>query len=1080
MPDIAQCKKWISEMRSFLGKGSTDKKLLVARNDEIAKLLDVLKQKATKGEIPAKVYNDLYKKYQDYAVDAENINQGAGGSRSKEAAQDINTRLRFLKKEVRLAVAKSDPLKDPKAKEELLREAKEKPFYVEKRERVEYVMSVIARQPGSRKRVAMFQKMLDEAEACEPDYKLALRKITLLGDVENENMPLVHHMEEAEEDGKNFEKTAGDDEFRKKLEEARKTVADYEKVCGVSDARGVSLANQQITRSLTMVDEDPPKLKEAKEALQKIIGDLSTKTQQESDRKTKIDKLVPGVVKDVRTMLDCAPPADASEILNEYQRLRALWENQQTEGTEQDWIDLAKNAKIAVGNFEPYFINWEDIDKKITSKEGILQDAAKVSALTTAANYISTTINMKIRGELIPAKKYQDACALCDKGGVLEQLDELEKNLKNPSNAKFTNPQLTARLEIDKGDAALLKKREKLTEKLNELIKAEGDPRPFGKAADDIQKAYQDGAENAYTGGKLAAFLQARVDEMAKLSVDVETLLKTPKDLEKSKKDNKKYKDQKGFEEARKAAQRALRDLDGFDLPNDHKWMKQPPSVASLQQDYKDIVKAAAGGDFQIPKIEKIESDCKTRAGLIEQDLKIIRGRVADAQKQFLKQLDQAEKDNKAFKRFYDSLREQAEDCLTRSGSALFSMVEEAEQELKDLNTTKLPPPADYEKVKKALKDVETLVGGDDLKEYRAEAQKAYEKQFKELKKSIYYESPADALKTLTTFQEGVQKDVDRAGELKKLREKLTQDIQDALADKDFKKLQKDAPVLYKQLLARLNKIGNLSTLHRSATVDKSAVNNVNIELATVKVLINNAKSDPGRRDGMERKAKLDEFEEERQQKAYEGAHQVFLRGVGNDADNEYAIMPEKEVNKDAYKAMKAAVDEADKFAKAGDYRAANESLLKATNLANYFIKNPTDRITSSRKELERLNKEYKGAISDYLKQVSELKATLLKINETGIDAKKVATRIEPLFALFNAGKFDNAVNELKTPPQDEDELQDQRSTKESALVDVRNYQKIIASHRILTHVVGNPIKPVSVARITTSLRGLTGALLAS
>ena len=1080
MPNIQDCKKWIDDMRSFLGKGSTDKKLLVARNEEIVKMLAVLKKKAEDKEVPAKVYNDLYKKYQDYAIDADNINKGASGRNAKQDAQAINTRLRFLKKEIRLAVAKSDPLKDPKAKEELLREAQEKPFYVEKRERVTYVMSVIARQPGNKKRVAMFQKMLDDAEACEPDYKLALRKITIPGDVENENMPLVHHMEEAKEVAKNFEKTAGDDEFRKNLAEAKKVVADYEKVCGVSDARGVALANQQITKTLTMVDEEPPKLKEAKEALQGIISDLSIKTKEETDRQGKIDKLAPDVLEDVKILIDHAPPGDVADLVNEYERLRALWENQQTEGTEQDWADLAKDAKKEAGKYEQYYNDWKDAEKRILAKEGLLKEAAKISALTTVANYLSTAINKTLRSELIPARKYPDALAMCDYGGIPDQLDELEKNLKNPSKAQFTSTELTARVEVDKGATELQKEHQKVTTKLEELKKEDGDPRPFQKTANDIVVAYQNGSRDAFDQKKLPAFLQDRKTDMGKVVLDIQAVLDTPKDLLKSQNDNKKYEDKDKFEKARKLAQQALNDLDGYDLPDDHKWMKQSPSLAGMHSDYKDIVKAAAGGDFQIPKLEKIESDCKNRASLIEGDLKKIRGRVTDTEKRFQKLLEQAEKDNKAYKRFYDALREEAEDCVARSGSSLFAMVEEAEKELDDLVSGKLPPPADYEKVKKALKDIEALVDGDDMKEYRAEARKVYEKQLKDVKKSIYFDSPAEALKTLTTFEERVQKDVDRAGDLKKLREDLTRDLEEARNDKDFKKLQKDAPVLFKQLSARLNRIGNISTLHRSANIDKGAVNNANIELATIKVLINNAKSKPETRDGMERKAKLDEFEAERQEKAYLGAHQVFLRGVGNDADNEYAIMPEKEVNKDAYKAMKAAVQEAETFAKAGDHRAANEALLKATNLANYFVDNPTDRITSSRKELERLNKEYKSAVTAYLKQVAGLKAELLKVKEDGVDTKKAASRLEPLFALFNAGIFDDSVDELKTPPEDEAEHQEQRSTKESALADVRNYQKIIASHKILAHVVGNPIQPVSVARITTTLRGFSGALLAS
>jgi hypothetical protein len=1080
MPNIQQCKQWIDEMRSFLGKGSTDKKLLVARNEEIVKMLAVLKKKAEDKEVPAKVYNDLYKKYQDYAIDADNINKGASGHNAKKDALELSTRLRFLKKEIRLAVAKSDPLKDHKAKEELLREAQEKPFYVEKRERVTYVMGVIARQPGNKKRVAMFQKMLDDAEACEPDYKLALRKITIPGDVENENMPLVRHMEEAKEVAKNFENTAGDDEFRKNLAEARKVVADYEKVCGVSDARGVDLANQQITKTVKMVDEEPPKLKEAKESLQNIISDLSIKTKEESNRQGKIDKLAPDVLEDVKKLLDYAPPADVADLVNEYERLRSLWENQQTEGTEQDWADLAKDAKKEAEKYEEYYNEWKEAEKKIIAKEGILKEAAKISALTTVANYLSTTINRTIRSELLPARKYPDVLALCDYGGIPDQLDELEKNLKNPSKAQFSSAELTARVEVDKGAAELQKEHEKVANKLKELKLQDGDPRPFQKAANDIVEVYRNGARDAFDKKNLATFLQARKTDMSQVVVDIQAVLDTPKELEKSRTDNKKYENKDKFEKARKTAQQALNNLDGYDLPDDHKWMKQSPSLGGMHSDYKEIVKAAAGGDFQIGRLEKIESDCNNKASLIEQDLKTIRGRVAEKEKRFQKSLEQAEKDNKPYKRFYDALREEAEDCVARSGSSLFAMVEEAENEMNDLLASKLPPPADYEKVKKALKDIETLIDGDDMKDYRPEARKVYEKQLKDLKKSIYHDSPAEALKTLTTFEERVQKDVDRAGELKTLRENLTRDLEEVRNDKDFKKLQKDAPVLYKQLLARLNRIGNISTLHRSANIDKGAVNNANVELATVKVLINNAKSKPATRDGMERKAKLDEFEAERQEKAYLGAHQVFLRGVGNDADNEYAIMPEKEVNKDAYKAMKAAVQEAETFAKAGDHRAANEALLKATSLANYFIDNPTDRITSSRKELERLNKEYKSAVSAYLKQVAGLKAELLKVKEDGVDTKKAASRLEPLFALFNAGIFDDSVDELKTPAEDEDELQEQRSTKESALADVRNYQKIIASHKILAHVVGNPIKPVSVARITTTLRGFTGALLAS
>jgi hypothetical protein len=266
---------------------------------------------------------------------------------------------------------------------------------------------------------------------------------------------------------------------------------------------------------------------------------------------------------------------------------------------------------------------------------------------------------------------------------------------------------------------------------------------------------------------------------------------------------------------------------------------------------------------------------------------------------------------------------------------------------------------------------------------------------------------------------------------------------------------------------------------------DKGGVDQANLELASIEILIKSAKSGKPALDKLEKKAKTDEFEQKRQKAAFEGSLEVFSRGLKVEAQNLYAKIPDGQRNKDVFDQMERAGDKAKKLGDKGNFAAANEELISAVNVAKHFLANPMDRSTASRKELRRLNQEYKGAVSGYLKELSDLVVELKSAEEPdGAGGKRKAATgpaiqaIQPLFSLFAAGQFDGSVKHLAEAPDGLDALTDQRIYKEAALSDVRMFEKALDANPILAHVVANPIKPVSVKPLRESLRALKATLL--
>jgi hypothetical protein len=263
--------------------------------------------------------------------------------------------------------------------------------------------------------------------------------------------------------------------------------------------------------------------------------------------------------------------------------------------------------------------------------------------------------------------------------------------------------------------------------------------------------------------------------------------------------------------------------------------------------------------------------------------------------------------------------------------------------------------------------------------------------------------------------------------------------------------------------------------------VEKTGVKDAELELGTVKLLIKNARSSKPQLTKMNDNAQMNEFEAKRQKVAYEGSLVLFERGIYTDAERLYNSIKEGERNKDVYKQIGEVLDQAIKLATAKSYVEANETLARAVGLAKYFLDNPNDRITSSRKQLDRLKTEFQAAVSEYLKQLAGLKTELERINkEDGVDTANAIKALNPLYALFNAKIFDDSIEVLKNPADSEEQVNEQRTYKEVALKYARSYEQVMSSNRLLEHVVGNPIADVRINRLRTSVRGLMGAFLAS
>jgi hypothetical protein len=1060
-PDVQKCQEWINGTRKILGM--FDAKKLVQRNTEIALLL---KDKEIVG---SNAFNDFKDTYEDLATRAFNISQGSSGKRAKKDVEEIANELRLLKKKVRLAAAQKDPTSTKKVQAELLTSLKKEPFYREKRERVTKTMGQIAKMPGTHEQVKALKDMLDAADACEPDYEKALAKLTMFVDLSvNEHEGLRLHLEEAKKVSAKFGKTAGGDEFQKELAAARQAVRDYQKVAGVSDGRGVAAEREAINAALRLLDSPTPDVKKATTEVQAVVTRLKKKTGDLTDLKDDLDGRVGDITDKVRNLVEYAPLDVGIDIQARQRTARALWENQQFEPAKTAWDDLERDAKQLLQQYEPAYKQWLDHAKEIEEKRVVLPKAVREHSLSGAANYVQSLIDKRIGAELLPLHKYGEACMVVGNGRIIESLDELTEQLKNPANANFTIPELKYRAEVEKATITLQKELDSIKEETKKLGEKGGDIGPFKDVPAQLLNSWYEGTAADGPNKPDLKFLLGAVLGECQNQKDLIARDSTT-GLDQSKKNKKTKEAEAEFDKAQEMAEDAIEDLIQYNLPNNHRWLTDSPSLTDLRSDYQAMVDDSKKGIYApATKLEKIATDCENKKKLIENDLKKLREAAAVTAADLKKQLDKAEKTNSSYKTFYAALRDRVDAALGRTNSGVLTQVEKGSAEL---NKIALPPPTDYQKVDSELNEVESLLSNDDLKSYQPEAYAVFNKRVsKELKPRIKQLSPAEAEKEILAFQQEIKTSTKRAEDLKDIREKVKQRA--AAAKLQLEDIKTSAPKLYKSLSKRLDKVKE---------PDKAAVDQANLELATIETLLK-TRTNKTQLDKLEKKSVSDEFEMKREKAAFEGSWDVFSFGVQVEADNLYNETPDHHRNKDVYKQIGDVAQQARKFYEKKNYPAANQELLKAVNLAKYFLANPEDRASASRKHLIRLNGQYKAAVSSYLKQLSDLEAALKTAEDDNgaIDSGPVLTAMRPLFSLFGANLFDSPVDKLAKPAETVEELAEHRTHKEIALKNVRLCETALNSHHVLAHVVANPIKPVSVAPLRAALLGLTGALQSS
>jgi hypothetical protein len=1073
MPGIEESKKSIETIKKLLGYDHPREKARTSqRNAEIALLLN------DPGIMDSNAFTDLKSEYEKLADRAKNLDSKAKDA--KQQALDITAKLRLLKKKVRLAAAEKDPTAPKngaakKVQEELLRSLEHEPFYREKRERAIAARDKIKRMPNTRKQVESIQSMLNAAEDMEPDYEKALAELTLYVDLSiGEHEGLRAQMEDAEKAAKEFEANAGGKDFQVVLKKARGIVAKYNELAHISDGRGIDLANQKIAAAIKLLDQDIPDVTQATKDVNQVISDLESKTNELTQLKTDLDKMVGDVNEAVGKAVDYAPARDVEDLVTGQRIARALYENQQYKPAKEAYDRLKTDTEKAFKKYEPAYKKWEGYNQEIETRKAVLVEAAKVPALTTPANYLQSIIERKIGADLIPLHKFAEACKLAEDEKIIETLDELKALGKNPTDVKFKNPAMDYRVQVHKGRAVLDKELEALAADIKKLGDLGGDTSPFDSAPAEFDKGWVTGtaSRDKEPDLDLEMYLQVMLRDLETVRAKVKKASTT--DLDKSKADKKKLDDAAALEKLPQKAEAALKELAFFNLPDKHRLMAAEPSIVNLRASLAKAKEDAKNGVNVVVRLEKITSDCESKKLLIEADLKDLRQKASARAKTLNGEIDKAEKTNKSYKKFYAGLRDEVDEALGRTNSTVFALVEKG---LADLEKMTLPPPADYEKVTKALNETDTLLSNADLQAYQPEAHAVLKKRVsKELKPRVIELSPQEAEKEVKEFQTQINDAIARAGKLKDIRNDIV-DKAKKLGE-DLKTLETKAPTLMKSLIARLDKIKD---------PDKAAIDSANVELSTIDILYKRAKSSDTAAEKLEKKTKSDEFEQKKQKAAFEGSLQLFTNGVRVDAETVFQQTPDKQRNNDSYQQMVDVADKAQTFANKGNYTAANQELVKAVNLARYFIANPVDGKTASRKQLVRLNNEYKAAVSGYLKQLADLQAAIKDAEEPDgpgktkkVNATEAEKALKPLFSLFGAGQFDEAVESLAKPAETLAELKDHRTDKEAALSELRLAQKFLESNKVLAHVAENTISPVVLGPLRNALRGLEGALKAS
>jgi len=1074
---------------------------LLEREKEIASLLAHMEKAAKNPKLDTESQQKIQETHKELNQEFAKIETASKAAKTSDDAKNVLEDLKNLRDKITIRLAAFYPVKDGSARKKALANIEYEAIYRDKRRKLADVKKKLedAGLPGVEDDVKELGIVLKAAKDLEPDYKGAL---TVLADaiscedaVKHFDGSLSGFVEDVEtKSRKVLKELLGD--LSDKRTETEEVVDQYEENAGISDGRRIAEKRAAIATVIKdYVTASKAQAKDVKQKKATAIADLDKIKREVDCWNTRCDAIIDAIEKNgriasVREKLDMliniAPAAEISDVRSRYQDWATLWDTQQYDAAQEEFTGIEAAVDNLLVRYQDAYDEWNGYASEIAEYKEALRATAESNEV---AKFLKNLIDVKIRNNLVQFRKYNEACKLVRAYDVVGSLKAITNSAENPDGAQFKSQELqslaaraktAAEMEKLLAETAVkittlpdaqkpqyedeLKELQVIWRKLAGELKADA-VWTLEKPQKDPAQLFQDVKD---FGTRVDGYVD-RVDQA--VAGKASSAAAVPPHTKDSRAEEQEFERIKN--EVKAALQRLNED---YGLLPDHYLLTKEPDLPGLNKRFKGIVDAAQQKKYDLAALRDIKNDCEKKIGDIKDELYLTRRRAQEHYDKFIENLNTQQKKSPGCGSLYARLRSQADDAVLLTKSTVPSLVESGENALQ----VSLPRDLDagvtaYRQALDELDKVGAVLSSSSkhLAAFLPGRKADLENELKELRVREYkFDQGGLSPKELVSFKNfrtKVERAVDDANDLEKRQSGFGDRITEIR--KDIGALKPYPPTLaenWRDHLAAAEK--------KSKQAERAA--ELDFELKTIEFAVKRAQ-DAEVREDMELAAQQAKFEPERQKAEYSGRKKAFEYGLKKDADQLYRTLDDDRCNLDLYRQMGRVFEDAEKLAKTENFGAANQQLAQALGLAKEFMENPTDEVTASRKELQRLNEEFGLAVVDFLTQLSDLKSKLVDIEKRHVLAPSPVASIQPLFSLFNARIFSGCVKYL-TDVENETDIPQRIKQKEMGLRYMRLYETKLDSHTLLKYVEENPISPVSAAKLRRILTGLHGALLAS
>ncbi len=1110
--NLAECQTWIKEIRPVIGL--LDGRKAEQRNKEIFDLLtrmegilkaDNGKYKVTKSK---EKFDALETSFKRLKKDFEDQAKAAHGNKNGDEAEKVAKQLRTLKRTARLELGKVNPTENKDVSKQLLNAARFEPVYKEGRQRFENALAKMQSMPGTKKLQDVLSRRLEEAKACEPDYKDAITALgkemgaggetTIRGTAVIARQMLIWAREaSAELPGKVLGKTELA-EFQK----AEALIADYAKEAQVSEGDEIETVRTTLKGILSDAESKKLDAPGIKKAIDTLAADLKQRLADSKAARDSVEKPKKTAEAKLQEAEKSVSFAAFAVLKAEKEKAESLESCQLYDQAVQAYTTLTATIAKAITDSADGPKHWKALQDKISEMEATLKDAAAFPELNAMAIQIRTAI-AKARAEVEQHKDFPAGCdaieaAKKDAAALKKAIVAFKANNgQDPPSAILPDKDQTIQVKLARMETMLQQvvKDVQGTE-IEALKKLGGDTtglmgdcsqilKDFTKFAATQQKKFHteyraakgSAAKKKYFQDALAD-LDIKYKAYARRIRDVggeATAIAAKPDLLEANKDLAiKESIKKASSEGIKAIEASIAEIEALHLPADHE-----ANALIKKINLPDLQSKADAGERVAVAIDKFKDELAAQKKKIESEIQERQKETDETVKKLNAKIDSLESGNEKHKEYFVTLRTEVAVAAGKLSSRVAAVNKKGKDKLKELDTTLdglkqsfKDEDTNFKKVDARISDIKQQLEGVKQKDAAGHARISHEFD-KVVRPKLQKLRPEDALKELAAFEKvDLAAAKDKAEDLAKKMAAFRQRATEVRKDLASSGLEKSAPALYRTLLARRD------------AAKESALNNLDFahnELSAIELLRDVAK-DKTKAAQLNQNSEEEEFEDKRRQAEY---------GAARSHCNSYMLEnPEAmKARPDEYEATKKILRQADKLASATppNFAGARESLDRAMEMARYIVDNAQDDASPLGRNLRKLNHSWKKGVSKYLKQVWDLSAELAgatppaghsakttAAHQASIDAAKKA--LEPLRSLFDPKAFDKYIDILEKPNAD---INEHRKTKEQVIVRVRRFQARL-ENGVLKQCVGNPISDIAIRPLRDTLRGINAQVLGS